>query len=147
MQDPTWQDPTWLGSLAYWLGSDAPQDVLDFCLWASGLSEYIYDLHWDEASHSYTGHMDPYVFDLIMQDPDFANGSLYAFHTSVGRDIWDFRSFNNYLDTGRSLQIVVDQYTGNFYADTDRFNPYQDVVSFLGHAFVEVLPGLLKKIF
>jgi hypothetical protein len=57
------------------------------------------------------------------------------------------RSFNNDLDTGRSLQIVVDQYTGNFYADTDRFNPYQDVVSVLGHAFVEVLPGLLKKFF
>jgi len=33
------------------------------------------------------------------------------------------------------------------YADTDRFNPYQDVRGFLGHTFLELIPNRLRRIF
>jgi hypothetical protein len=41
----------------------------------------------------------------------------------------------------------MDRYTGHFYADVDRFNPYQDVVNAFGHVFGEVLPHLFRRIF
>jgi hypothetical protein len=45
------------------------------------------------------------------------------------------------------MQLVIDQQTGHFHVDVDRFNPYQDVVNFFGHAFGEVLPNLFRRIF
>lgn len=44
------------------------------------------------------------------------------------------------------LQIVIDQDTGRFHVDVDRFNPYEDVVNFFGHTFAEVLPNLFRRI-
>jgi hypothetical protein len=81
----------------------------------------------------------------LKNDPNFANGWLYGFHRDVGDNLADFRSFTGTFGDG-SLQIVMDRYTGNFWIDVDRFNPYQDVVNFFGHAFVEVLPNLFKKL-
>ena len=38
-----------------------------------------------------------------------------------------------------SMQIVYNSDTHEGYFDVDRFNPYQDVRGFMGHAFLEVL--------
>lgn len=42
---------------------------------------------------------------------------------------------------------MISAATGNFHIDVDRFNPYQDVANFFGHAFIEVLPSLFKAWF
>jgi hypothetical protein len=77
---------------------------------------------------------------------DFAHGILYGFHTDVGRNLTDFRSYTGTFGNG-SLQIVMDWNTGYFYSDVDRFNPYQDVINAFGHLFGEVLPHLFRRIF
>ncbi len=106
-----------------------------------------YATEWSWTGHGYEGTFPLWVYDWLMSDTaEFANGVLYGFHTSVGRDLHDFRSFTGTFGDG-SLQIVMDRNTGAFYADVDRFNPYQDVVNVFGHVFGEVLPHLFRRIF
>lgn len=86
------------------------------------------------------------VFDRLMDDERFANGELHALHDDVGEHRHDFRGYRNAFGAG-SLQIVMDRKTGRFHADVDKYNPYQDVSNFLGHAFGEVVPNWFKRVF
>jgi YD repeat-containing protein len=130
-------------SIDWAFGQTDPQTNVDWQLWNSGYWDYIIDIQW--TGKGYRGTMDPAVFDWLKNDPNFANGWLYGFHRDVGDNLADFRSYTGTFGDG-SLQIVMDRYTGNFWIDVDRFNPYQDVVNFFGHTFVEVLPHLFRKL-
>lgn len=87
------------------------------------------------------------IVHMLLHDDRFANGPLHGLHVTVGLDRRDFRAYRKALgdDCKGSLQIVIDATTGNFYADIDAWNPYEDVVSWLGHAFGEVVPHWMKK--
>jgi hypothetical protein len=80
----------------------------------------------------------------LRADGRFAEGMLYGLHTDVGEDLTDFRSYRGTFGRG-SLQIVIDKRTGAFYADIDQWNPYADVVNWVGHAFGEVVPHWFRK--
>lgn len=74
------------------------------------------------------------VIDRLREDPRFANGVFYGLHRDVGNDLIDFRAYSGEIkDSVGSLQLVIDKKTGNAYADIDGYNPYQDVVSTIGH--------------
>jgi hypothetical protein len=90
------------------------------------------------------GTLDVNAIERLTTDPRFANGVFYGYHRDVGGDLTDFRSYRGAFGRG-SLQLVVDRQTGQFYADIDKFNVYQDVVGFIGHAFGEVVPHWFKK--
>lgn len=86
------------------------------------------------------------ALDELSNDENFADGFLYGLHTDVGRELHDFRSYTGSFGDS-SLQIVISADSGNFHIDVDQFNPYQDVVNFFGHVFVEALPSLFKAWF
>lgn len=95
------------------------------------------------APHSVTGKCElRMVVHVLRRNKRFTEGSLHGLHVDVGKRRTDFRSERNSVGVG-SLQIVVDLESGRFYADIDKWNPYQDAVNWLGHAFGEVLPGWL----
>lgn len=96
------------------------------------------------SGHGWRGTFDLGVLPRLRSDPRFASGCFYGLHTDIGDDLCDFRSYNDTLGPG-SLQLVIDQHTGRFWADVDRYNPYQDLVRFLGHAFGEVVPHFARK--
>lgn len=79
----------------------------------------------------------------LRKDKRFTEGGLHHLHKDVGLNRTEFRSDTGKLLSG-STQIVVDLTTGRFYADVDRFNPYQDAANNVGHALLEVLPGWMK---
>lgn len=81
----------------------------------------------------------PALLAQLRKDNRFAEGLFYGLHRDVGQALTDFRSFRGVLGEG-SLQIVIDKETGRFYADVDKWNPYADVVNFLGHTG-EVVAG------
>jgi hypothetical protein len=71
-----------------------------------------------------------------------------AMHVNdVGPNPTDFRSYRADTGLGRSVQIVIGQPDKDnnvyVYADTDRFNPNEDVLSMFGHTLFEVLPGII----
>jgi len=75
------------------------------------------------------------------------SGSMH--NGDVGTPNTDYRSLTTNT-SDRSVQIVIgperEDLYGKYrlvYVDTDAFNPNQSVGSFVGHAFFEVLPGLL----
>lgn len=106
-------------------------------------SGYLPD-HTDVIGAGIVGHLDTDTIAALDGDPRFASGVLYGLHRDVGAHLQDFRAFSGTFGKG-SLQIVVDHVTGRFYADVDNFNPYQDVVGFLGHAFGEVIPMWFRR--
>jgi len=70
-----------------------------------------------------------------------------AMHTGdVGSPATDYRAYRGVYGD-RSIQIVIGPLqpdgTHFIYADTDAFNPNEDLVSWFGHAFTEVLPGVM----
>jgi len=74
-----------------------------------------------------------------------------AMHTGdVGSPNTDYRAYRGVYGD-RSIQIVIGPAivnqngttTHNVYADTDAFNPNESLGSWLGHAFTEVLPGVM----
>ena len=73
------------------------------------------------------------AFQAILNS--FSSSSLAAFaHVSAtGTGSVDYRSDNNEFGSG-SLQVVFNSDKGVGYFDVDRFNPRQDVASFIGHA-------------
>jgi hypothetical protein len=79
----------------------------------------------------------------LRRDRRFNEGMLHRLHADVGNNLTDFRSTRGAFGQG-SLQIVVDLTTGTFYADVDLFNPYQDVVNWVGHAG-EVVAGWFRR--
>jgi hypothetical protein len=72
----------------------------------------------------------------------FRKGRLHNGHKDVGPARIDYRSFRGALGKG-SMQIVVSTTTGAVFIDMDEFNPYEDVASFIGHAW-EVARNLFK---
>lgn len=92
-----------------------------------------------------SGYFPLHVIADLQTNPNFASGLLHGLHPEVGNDRTDFRSYRGTFGPG-SLQIVIDKKTGRFHADTDEWNPYEDVVSYLGHAFGEVVPNFFKKL-
>lgn len=73
-------------------------------------------------------------------------------HTGdVGGQGTDYRTYSGVYGD-RALQIVIgpaqaDPATGaithTVYADTDTFNPHEDLVGLFGHTFTEVFPGVM----
>ncbi|HEY0005397.1 MAG TPA: hypothetical protein VGB17_11360 [Pyrinomonadaceae bacterium] len=141
--DQYWYTDDW-DTLSYLAQLSDAEFEAQYQLWNAGLLGYASELTWN--GHGYTGYFPTWIYDSLMGDSDFANGILYGFHVDVGRNAHDFRSYTGTFGDG-SLQIVMDRYTGHFYADVDRFNPYQDVVNAFGHVFGEVLPHLFRRIF
>ena len=95
------------------------------------------------APHSVTGKCElRMVAHVLRVDPRFTEGDLHGLHVDVGKRRTDFRSQRNSIGRG-SLQVVVDLDSGRFYADIDKWNPYQDAVNWVGHAVGEVIPGWL----
>jgi hypothetical protein len=87
----------------------------------------------------------PNCLAKLMGDTErFALGGLHHLHPEVGEHRWDFRSYRGTFGPG-SLQLVVDYQTGRFYADIDLWNPYQDVVNWIGHS-AEVVGPRLKRL-
>ena len=64
----------------------------------------------------------------------FRKGRLHNRHKDVGPARIDYRSFRGALGSG-SMQIVVSRTTGAVFIDMDDFNPYEDLASFIGHAW------------
>lgn len=79
------------------------------------------------------------MVDQLRKDARFAKGGLHRLHPEVGKNRIDFRAWSGTFGKG-SLQIVIDKKTGRCHCDIDLFNPYQDVVNIVGHAY-EVLKG------
>lgn len=111
-------------------------------LYQAGYSPYVMSI--EVVENHVTGRMDLGVIDQLTGDPRFANGVLYSLHRNVGEDLRDFRSYRGSFGKG-SLQIVLDVKTGAFYADVDQWNPYADLIGFVMHGFVEVLPMPWKR--
>lgn len=86
------------------------------------------------------------VWGCLRKKPEiFQEGSLHRLHADVGKRRADFRSIKGKVCPG-SLQVVVDLDSGRFYCDIDAWNPYQDLVNWVGHSFFEVLlPTVLGK--
>jgi hypothetical protein len=82
------------------------------------------------------------VINMLERDERFAQGALYGLHREVGTHLTDFRGYRGAFGKG-SLQLVIDGKTGECYADIDSWNPYEDVVSWVGHS-VEVVRGWLR---
>lgn len=105
------------------------------------LFEFLRDVTTTESTiHGFV--IDGLMVDLLTQlrhDERFAEGKFYGLHRDIGHALVDFRAFRNALGEG-SLQIVIDKETGRFYADVDKWNPYADVVNFVGHTG-EVIAG------
>lgn len=80
----------------------------------------------------------------LREDARFSEGILFGYHRDVGDNLTDFRSDRGACGRG-SLQLVIDLTTGHFWADVDVFNPYQDLVNWIGHAFGEVIPGWFRR--
>ena len=64
----------------------------------------------------------------------FRKGRLHNSHKDVGPARVDYRSFRGALGSG-SMQIVISTTTRVVFIDMDRFNPYEDLASFIGHAW------------
>jgi hypothetical protein len=110
-------------------------------------SGYLGDFYeYQQNGETLLGTVDLTIIERLLRDERFANGIFYGLHRDVGADLIDFRSYNGTFGKG-SLQLVIDQVTGMCYADLDKFNPYQDVVSVLGHMIGEVIPNRVKRWF
>lgn len=86
----------------------------------------------------------PGLVAVLRANDRFIEGLLHGLHGDVGPNRTDFRSIRGSFGKG-SLQIVLDPLTGVFYADVDRFSPYDDVVGFVGHAG-EVIRGWWRRL-
>ena len=106
---------------------------------ASGLLQFVSGLTWHERG--FYGHVnDVKAFAAHLESRLHANpagifrrGILHSRHKDIGPKRVDYRSNRGSLGAG-SLQVVFSKLTGVVFIDMDDFNPYEDVVSFLGHA-------------
>jgi hypothetical protein len=83
------------------------------------------------------------VAHVLRKDARFIEGFLHWLHVDVGPNRTDFRSVKGSVGVG-SLQVVVDLKSGRFYSDVDGWNPYQDLVNWIGHTVSDVF-GVGKK--
>ena len=137
------------------LQNPTPQEVTRAYLTAAGLMQYIVAGTMRDRGTGLTFRFDKQfqkeIFAILNNTAIFLSGVFGWLHKKdVGatrlRDILDYRSITGTLGE-RSLQVVVHRTTLRGYADTDRFNPYQDVRGFLGHTFLELIPNRLRRIF
>lgn len=114
-------------------------------LHAAGLRDYITYLDAPRLSepHALRGRMRIAAIQTLRKDPRFASGPLHQLHKDVGEHRIEFRAHPGEVGDG-SLQIVFNRFTGDFYADIDRFNPYSDLVNSTGHAGEVVVPWFKK---
>ena len=110
----------------------------------SGLLTHASEL--TESDHSVRFVLTPLGREALARDHRFANGALHRLHEDVGQHRQDYRAYKGTFGPG-SLQIVLDTKTGAAYADVDNHNPYADVVGFLGHTFIDVLPNWFRRRF
>lgn len=95
------------------------------------------------TEHSVTAVADLHLIVTLRARPEFREGILYGLHKDVGEHLTDFRGIRGQFGEG-SLQIVLDTKTWNFYADVDKWNPYVDVIGFVGHS-AEVVQWWFKR--
>lgn len=79
----------------------------------------------------------------------FKRGQASAFHKRPGFEPVAFRSHTGIFGPG-SLEIEVDLWTGETYADVDKFGAWTDAVGGVGHVLGELVPhgvrGLWRKL-
>lgn len=109
---------------------------------AAGYAGYV--VACETTATTVRGTADARIVEALREDPRFQSGLGYGLHLDVGQFLADFRSFKGEFGPG-SLQIVVDYVTGRFYADCDRFSPYEDLVGLAGHWFGEVIPNWFRR--
>ena len=66
-------------------------------------------------------------------------GDFTGEHRDLGPELYDFRAKGGFFGRG-SLQVIVSAVTSSVHVDIDKYNPYEGVVGFLGHALIEWLP-------
>lgn len=111
---------------------------------ASGYLGYV--TAWRVEGDGCRGTMQLEALPKLQRDTNrFASGILYGLHEDVGNHLHDFRSYRGQFGEG-SLQIVIDDQTGAFWADVDEFSAYQDVVNAVGHSFGEVIPHWIQRL-
>lgn len=113
-------------------------------LLAAGLYPYFLDCDLTEDGSAIRGTIRLHVVHLLATDGRFLRGHLHHLHDEVGTPRTEWRSLNGSLGPG-SLQIVLNAQTGQCYVDVDRYNPYHDLVRFVGHTG-EVLRGWWRRI-
>jgi RHS repeat-associated protein len=124
-------------------------DVLrfEYVAWRTGLSQHITDLHYDPATRTFSFTPGKSLPEFLRNSPYFAGPGLAIEHFGdVGFPAIDFRSYTGQFGS-LSMQVVYNPKRFTLgYADFDRFNPFQDVVGFFGHMFVEWLPHKLRRV-
>lgn len=111
-------------------------------LQAAGLTLYLRKTQLED--YAVRGQLSLRAVIQLRNDMRWHEGDLYQLHRDVGEHLTEFRSYRGEVGSG-SVQIVIDLTTGAFYADCDRFSPYNDVVNFVGHAFGEVIPSWFRR--
>lgn len=110
-------------------------------LLVSGVAQYLSAV--EIASEILHGHASVALVPYLRAHTDFAEGPLHELHRDVGPARHDFRSYRGSFGPG-SLQIVYSPVTRQVYADIDQWNPYADVVGYVGHS-VEVVRGWWRR--
>lgn len=138
------------------LHNPTPQDVTKAYLKAAGLMQYIVG-EMKASGNGLTFQFDQAhraeVLAILNNTKIFSSSNRSWFNFGQmhkgevgGPPFTDYRSIMGTLGP-RSLQVVINGTTLKAFADTDRFNPYQDLRGFFGHAFLEVMPGRLRRLF
>lgn len=111
-------------------------------LQAAGLWKHV--ITSTENEDGIDGLMELYAFHVLRSDPRFTEGPLGTLHPEIGEPRSDFRGDSGAFGK-RSLQVVINQETGRFHADTDRYNAYGGALPFSLHGLLEVLPGCFRR--
>src|SRR5258705_6041179 len=87
---------------------------------------------YDTATRTFSITFKPTVKDFLANSPYLAGPGIALLHSDVGTA--DFRSYTD-MTGGLSLQLVLGngRNISRSYGDFDKYNPYQDVVSFVRH--------------
>ena len=93
------------------------------------------------------GHIRLTALNRLRRDTRFQEGIWHFLHADVGKPRTEFRSHRGELGPQSSLQLVVNLRTGDFYADLDKYSPYTDLVSIVGHLFGEVIGPKVARLF
>lgn len=111
------------------IGDDTP---LLMQILLAGLWNYLQDCEVSADSRSVDGIARPLLCDVLARDDRFLSGPLSALHPEIGSPRCDYRSLQGKFGPG-SLQVVVNPETLRCHLDIDRYNPYHDLVRWIGH--------------
>lgn len=118
------------------VADDAP--VLQQIL-AAGLYPFLQDCDISDDGASVDGIASALILDNLDNNAYFLRGPLSALHPEIGTPRRDYRSLQGKYGPG-SLQCVINPVTLKVHLDIDRYNPYHDLVRWVGHTG-EVLKG------